>query len=48
MRALSDADCISGPHESREVVAASHYVQVYVLTKIEARILVWAAKARHV
>src|ERR1700687_2012278 len=47
-RALSDADCISGPHESGEGVAAWHHIQVLLLTKIEARILVWAAEARDV
>src|SRR2546428_2110811 len=45
---LGDADCISRPHQSREVVAAADDVEIDVLSEIEARVLVRAAKTRYV
>src|SRR5450759_4983519 len=44
-RTLSDADCISRPHQAREVVAPTHDIEVHVLAKVEARVLVGAAEA---
>src|SRR3977135_3721403 len=44
-RELGDTDCISRPHQAREVVAAPDYVEVDVLAEVEARVLVGAAKA---
>src|SRR5437660_552905 len=45
---LTDADCISSPHEAGEVVALTHDIQVYVLPEIEGGVLVGTAEARAV
>src|SRR3979411_1811439 len=47
-RVLSDADCISRPHQSREVIAGSHDIKVHVLAEIEARVPVGTAEAGNV
>src|SRR6266851_6600944 len=47
-RPLGDTYRIPGPHQSREVVAATHHVKVDVLAEVEADVLVRAAEARGV
>src|SRR5450759_1882429 len=47
-RGLGDADCISRPHQPREVVSTPDDVKVDILAEVEAWVLVRAAKAGHV
>src|ERR1035437_265431 len=45
---LGDADCISRPHQPREVVPLSDDVEVDILSEVEAWVLVRTAEAGHV
>src|ERR1700686_5286188 len=44
-RPLADADCISSPHQPREVVTATDDVKVDILPQVEARVSIRATEA---
>ena len=42
---LADAECISSPHQAREVVTTADHVEVDVLPEVEAGVLIRTAEA---